>query len=96
MLELFWQLLFDVTADFVAVDAVAITDDEQMEALLTAHVGRQRIRILVDLVRVARLMTTGCGKSKLCDGVETLVSLPRCHLLLIMAARRVVIIGATS
>ena len=88
--------MFDVAADFVAVDAVAITDDEQVEALLPAHVGRQRIRILVNLVRVAWLMPTGRGKSKLCDGVETLVSLASCHLLLVMAARRVVIIGATG
>ena len=88
--------MLDVTADLVAVDTVAITDDEQVEALLPAHVGRQRIRILVNLVRVAWLMPTGRGKSKLCDGVETLVSLARCHLLLIVAARRVVIIGATG
>ena len=88
--------MLDVTADFVAVDAVAITDDEQVEALLTAHIGRQRVRILVNLVWVAWLMPTGRGESKLSDGVETLVSHARGHLLLITVVVGRVVIRATG
>ena len=58
----------------MAVDAMAVTDYEEVKALLSAHVWGQCVRILVDLVRIARLVAAGGGKGKLCDGIETFVA----------------------
>lgn len=41
----------------MAVDAVTVADNEQVESLLATHVWRQCISVLVDLVRIARLVT---------------------------------------
>lgn len=56
----------------MAVDAVTVADNEQVESLLAAHVRRQCISVLVDLVRIARLVTAGCCEGEFCDGIKTL------------------------
>ena len=56
------------------VDAMAVADYEEVKALLAAHVWSQRVRILVDLVRVARLVAARGCKGKLSDGIETFVA----------------------
>lgn len=56
------------------IDTVAVANDEEMEALLSAHVRSERVSILVDLVRVTRLVPAGCRKGELSDGVEALVT----------------------
>ena len=55
----------------MAVDAVTIAHDKQMEALLTTHVWCKSVSILIDLVGVSRLVAAGGGKGKLRDGVES-------------------------
>ena len=73
LLQLARQLCLDVGGDFVAVDAVAVADDEQVEALLPAHVRRQRVRVLVNFVGIAWLMAARSGEGKLGDCIETLL-----------------------
>ena len=53
---------------------MAITDTEQMEALMTAHIRCQCVSVLVHLVRVTWLVTTGCGEGEFGYGVEALLS----------------------
>ena len=81
LLEQLWKFYFDFTRDFVAVDSGAVTHCEEMEALLTAHVGRQCVRVLVDFVGIAGLVTTRRSKRKLCNGIESF-SVHRLKLLL--------------
>ena len=59
----------------MTIDAMPITDDKKMEALLAGHIGSQRIRILIHFVGILRLMAARSRKRKLCDGVESLISL---------------------
>ena len=75
LLELTRKLGLDVARDFVAVDTVPIAHHEQVEALLAAHVRSERVGVLIDLVRVTGLVTTRCGESEFCDGIETLVGI---------------------
>ena len=53
---------------------MAVADYEKVKALLAAHVRSQCVRILVDLVRITRLVAARSGKGKLCDGIETFVA----------------------
>ena len=54
----------------MAINSVSITHREQMEALLTAHVGRQRVGVLVHFVRIARLVPARRRKRKFRYRVE--------------------------
>ena len=72
LFEQSWHLLLDVLTDPVPIDSVTITDTEQMEALVAAHVWGQHVRVLVNLVRIARLVSARGGEGELCDRVEPL------------------------
>ena len=54
----------------MAVDAVTVADCEQVKTLLTTHVGRECVGVLVHLIGVARLVATGCCEGKFSDCVE--------------------------
>lgn len=73
LLELLRQLRLDISGHLVPVCTMAVAHDKQVEALLSTHVGCQRISVLVNLVGVTRLMATGRRKSELGDGVESLI-----------------------
>lgn len=72
ILKQLWQFYFDITRDFVTIDSVSIAHGEQVKALLAAHVWRQRVCVLIDLVWVARLVTARRSERKLRDGIESL------------------------
>ena len=57
-----------------------------MEPLLSAHVWSQSVGVLIDLVRVTRLVTTGRGEGELSDSIESFITSPmlRRHLLVVM------------
>ena len=42
----------------MTIDSVSIAHSEQVEALLATHVWSQRVCVLIDLVWIARLVTT--------------------------------------
>lgn len=73
LLELLRQLCLDISGHLMSVNTVTITHDEQVEALLATHVWCQRVSVLVNLVGVARLVTTGRCKGELGDGIESLI-----------------------
>ena len=54
----------------MTVDSVSITDCEQMKTLLTAHVRRQGVSVLVDFVRITWLVATRRRERKLGYGIE--------------------------
>ena len=56
LFELTRQLCLDISRNLMSVDTMAIADHEQMEALLTAHVRRQSVSVLIHLVGIARLV----------------------------------------
>ena len=73
LLQELGHLILNVIGNLVPIEAMAVTDTEQVEALVAAHIGRQRVRVLVHLVRIAWLVTTRRGKGKLGDRVEALL-----------------------
>ena len=57
----------------MAVESMAITNDEEMKPLLATHVGYQSVSILVYFVRVSRLVTTRSRECKFGYCVEPLI-----------------------
>ena len=57
----------------MAVESMAITNDEEMEPLLATHVGYQSVSILVYFIRVSRLVTTRSRECKFGYCVKPLI-----------------------
>lgn len=66
------ELLFEVLAHVVAVDAVAVADGEEVQSQLVQHVGHQDVGVLILLVGVAGLVADGGGVGELGDAIEPL------------------------
>lgn len=69
------QICLYVCTDLVSVHTVTITDHKQVETLLVTHVWSQSVRVLINLVRVAWLVTTRSRKGKFGDRIESLFHL---------------------
>ena len=63
----FWHFSFNVCAYFVTIYAVTITNHKEMKTLLITHVRSQSVRVLINFVGVARLMSTRSCKCKFGD-----------------------------
>lgn len=79
--EILWHDFFHILRGVVAVDAVAITDAEEVEAKVAHHVWNQNVGVLVLLVRIARLVANARCKRKLGDAVEPFSCLNRRQVL---------------
>ena len=69
-MKLFYKSIFYIAADLLSVLPMAITYRKQMESQLLQQVWRQKIRILIDLIRVSRLEAYACGKSEFSDTIK--------------------------
>lgn len=55
----------------MSIHPVAITNRKKVETKLAEHVWYQDVLVLVLFVRIARLVTNRCGKSKFRDAVKS-------------------------
>lgn len=70
LMKLVNKSIFYIPADLLSILPMAITYRKKMESKLLQQVRRQKIRVLINLIRVSWLEAYACGKSEFSDTIK--------------------------